>query len=269
MMMMMMMIMMVMMMMMMMNYHYNIFKLPTTTSPTTDQTAQVLQWSEHRTRLRSNEKLTNARAPTTFAPKSLNRKRAHHIYGTTPKPLNSAEKTQFHSFAPWHTLPYLQLRAHQRNHHPRRWNLHASMAGGPWSCVENVWEKRLCEPVCVRGTSSLQLTSQRPWATRQAVCLNTFVCQLSLPVFRTSESMLNWLHGSCMIYRSCATWCCAYSSQQSTLALLHLGEPCPMQQATPMPREGAPCWLPLGLSFKRQKVQFQPRKKMFQHIGPG
>ena len=28
-------------------------------------------------------------------------------------------------------------------------------------------KKRLCEPVCVRGTSSLQLTSQRPWASRQ------------------------------------------------------------------------------------------------------
>lgn len=129
--------------------------------------------------------------------------------------------------------------------------------------------------VCVRGTSSLQLTSQRPWATRHAVCLNTFVCQLSLPVFRTSESMLNWLHGSCMIYRSSATWCCASSSTQSTLALLHLyilhnpGGAMPHAASNSDAQGRCSMLASLGVVVQTPKVQFQPRKKMFQYIGPG
>lgn len=143
-------------------------------------------------------------------------------------------------------------------------------------------KKRLCEPVCLT-INQLEALSQ------QAVCLNAFVSQLSLPVFHTCErhaELASWLLHSIDLAPLGAN----YSSKQSrgcsttplhsslrcgsitTRSLAHnfrgAMTPCSKQLRCPRKVIQAICFR-WSVLVQTPKVQFQPHKKMFQNIGRG
>lgn len=143
-------------------------------------------------------------------------------------------------------------------------------------------KKGLCEPVCVRGTSSLQLTSQRPWATSRQFAWTplsvNFLCLSSVPLKAcwTGFMAAAWfidlppLDAVLIPASRAPSLYCTFTfftplrvfSAQSRGAMPHAASNSDAQGRCSMLAS-------LGVVVQTPKVQFQPRKKMFQYIGPG